>query len=381
MAKSIAVFCDGTWNKVRQKNVSNVVKLRYAICDRDSDGDPVVAECFDGVGTAFGEKVLGGVFGKGLSDRVLQAYRFVAEHYDPGDKVYLFGFSRGAYTARSTAGMIRNIGILTRGKLDHKLAEAFAIYRDRDPKMHPEAEVPRKFREDNSYPDDGKEPLVRFIGVWDTVGRYGIPVFGPNWLRKYAEEQQFHDVELSGRVPFAYQALAVDEFREVFRPAVWKVDPKAIEAGQRVEQTWFAGAHCDVGGGYSRAGLSDLALQWMAERAKGAGLAYRAESICGDGAEIVWNDGRRIRRVSIAPDPDSKIHRSRRHIYLLMKKFLRDIGAVESDNESAAWSAQARLSAAIKPKYGPANLNGFLSRLPDRISELYERMGAEAGRS
>lgn len=376
MAKSIMVCCDGTWNKVRQRHVSNVVKLRHVIADRDAFGGRVVAECFDGVGTAFGEKLLGGVFGYGLSDRVREAYRFVAENYEPGDRVYLLGFSRGAYTARSTAGMIRNVGILKKENVAGQLGTAFSIYRDRDPEMHPTAEFPKKFRAEYSQPDDEHEPPVRCIAVWDTVGRYGIPVFGPAWFRRYAEEMQFHNTDLSGRVKFAFQALAVDEFRSAFAPAVWEVDAESKAKGQHVEQVWFTGAHCDVGGGYSRTGLSDLALQWMAERLKTAGLDIRAEAIHGELAEIVWNEDGRVRRVAVAPDSDSKIHRSRRHIYRLMGKVLRPIGQVEANDESAAWSAKARIGAAIKPKYIPVNLNDFLRRLPNRVTELRLRTDA-----
>jgi uncharacterized protein (DUF2235 family) len=205
---------------------------------------------------------------------VLNGYRFLAETFGPGDQIYLFGFSRGAYTARSLAGLIRNCGILRRENAD-RVDEAFALYRDRTSQTHPRALASQIFREMYAHDDDE----IYFIGVWDTVGALGIPTELPGWewlserLTGWEEMWGFHDTRLSSHVKFAYHALAIDETREPFKPTMWTQDDAAH--GQTLEQVWFAGVHTEVGGGSADASLSDIALLWMVEKAKECGLAVK----------------------------------------------------------------------------------------------------------
>jgi uncharacterized protein (DUF2235 family) len=280
MTKRLAVFCDGTWNTSDQKRdgqvcPTNVSKLKNAVMATDSNGMAQVAAYQKGVGTKFIERLRGGAFGWGLSRTVQQAYRFIVERYEEGDEIFLFGFSRGAYTARSVGGLIRNCGVLKRehaGRVD----EAYKLYRRRDPDSAPSEDEAKRFRQDYSH-----EPNIAFMGVWDTVGTLGIPGGIPwipsNWLHQFNKRWSFHDVKLSRIVERAYQALAIDERRQQFEPALWEQQPGA--GGQVLEQVWFAGAHSNVGGGYPDSGLSDIALRWMADKAVAAGLALDEERL------------------------------------------------------------------------------------------------------
>jgi uncharacterized protein (DUF2235 family) len=265
--KRIAVFCDGTWNRPDQEDggvpsPTNVVKLHQAVLSRSADGTEQVTEYLKGVGTGPGlDRLLGGALGEGLAENVRRAYAAVVARYEPGDELFFFGFSRGAYTARSLAGMVRNAGVLRRDRA-HMVPEADALYRRRDPGSHPAAVQAQRFRRENSH-----ETRIRFVGVWDTVGSLGIPGALSFIARKrYA----FHDHKLSSWVDNAFHAVAVDERRKPFAPTMWIAPPAA---NQRVEQTWFAGVHSNVGGGYRDACLSDRALLWMADRAAECGLA------------------------------------------------------------------------------------------------------------
>ena len=268
--KRIAIFCDGTWNSADQETngepcPTNVIKLALRGAQRDGAVQQV-AYYGQGVGTGGSlDKLTGGAFGKGLDDNLYAAYRFLMLNYEPGDEIFLFGFSRGAYTARSLAGMVRKCGIL---QLRHALRyrDAIALYCD---ESHPNDTQAQDFRGQCSITGTDAIP-IRFIGVWDTVGSLGIPVRGLRALT--ASKYRFHDVELSGSVQHACQALAIDERRAPFEAARWAHIPKP---GQTVEQMWFCGVHSDVGGGYplSESGLSDIALQWMRDKAREDGLA------------------------------------------------------------------------------------------------------------
>jgi uncharacterized protein (DUF2235 family) len=219
-----------------------------------------------GVGTDWYDRVAGGAFGLGLSRKIREGYRFLSDTYDDGDEVFVFGFSRGAYTARSLVGMVRNCGLLPKGASgggpdSPELLEAYELYRARDD--GPDSERAKGFRAEK------RAPLIpiEFLGVWDTVGALGIPLESFAAFNK--EQFEFHDTELSGIVRNAFHAVAVDEHREPYRVALW--DPKR-KVDQAMEQRWFVGAHADVGGGYPSRALSDITLRWMQQKAQSCGL-------------------------------------------------------------------------------------------------------------
>ena len=173
MPKRLIVCCDGTWNKPDQPSPTNVTKLALYVASQDPAGIEQRVFYDKGVGTGRFDHLLGGAFGVGLSKNVQDGYRFLVANYEPGDELFFFGFSRGAYTARSIVGFIRNSGLLKREYAD-KLAPAYDLYRRRDDASHPDAAEAELFRKSFAY-----KPRVKFIGVWDTVGAFGIPLSGP----------------------------------------------------------------------------------------------------------------------------------------------------------------------------------------------------------
>lgn len=267
--KRLIVCCDGTWqrpdqNWMGERAPTNVVKLAVQVAKLDGNV-PQVVWYDQGVGTGNVFDLLsGGLIGRGLDDNIIEAYRFLVANFVPGDELYFFGFSRGAYTVRSLAGMIRKCGIVRRDKIE-SYSQAVALYRD---EQKPDSPGPRAFREECSVVGDNPIP-IQCIGVWDTVGALGIPLRGLSKLThgKY----EFHDTTLSGSVKHAYHALAVDERRDPFSPTLWSPTPKA---GQVLEQVWFPGTHSDVGGGIGSRGLPDAPLLWMIQKAREAGLAF-----------------------------------------------------------------------------------------------------------
>ena len=299
MARNIILCLDGTWNKLGQKDQgvetkTNVRKLYEAL----ANGPDQIRGYFSGVGTDPGERVSGGAFGWGLFNQIKGGYRYLREHFTPGDRIYIFGFSRGAYSARSLAGMILRCGVVRKDVEEVKVPglvtalvttqqdrnlkidvtdKAFAMYKHAyEGKNRADAE---QFKRE--YCND---TLVRLVGVWDTVGALGIPdqLFIPA-LRKLdkaidARLYGFLDTDLGARVEAAYHAVAIDEHRRPFVPTLWTdasgAAPRVNVAGSNVEQVWFAGAHSNVGGGYADSGLSEIALKWMIDRASSNGLQF-----------------------------------------------------------------------------------------------------------
>ncbi len=263
MSKKIVICADGTWNTDTETDKgtscpTNVTKIARAIQPEDSAKIPQIIYYHSGVGTNWGQKFLGGTFGAGLFDNVVDCYRFIVNNYIEGDSLFFFGFSRGAFTVRSLAGLIRNSGILQPGHEQFE-AEAVALYRDRSDSASPNSQKAQDFRTQHSFDSE-----IHFIGVWDTVGALGVPDVS-------AKGYEFHDVSLSKKVHYAYHALSIHEHRAPFLPTLWTKQADAPDT-QVLEQTWFAGAHSDVGGGYAESGLSDVALKWMIEKAEDAGL-------------------------------------------------------------------------------------------------------------
>lgn len=269
MAKRIVLCFDGTWNKPADENLppedrveTNVRRFYESVAPSGDDGVPQTKWYNPGVGTEWWNRFAGGAFGSGLDLHIIEGYTALAEHYEPGDEVYVLGFSRGAYTARSLVGMVRNCGLVKPGFGGTRLrvGAAYGIYRTRDDGV--DSAAARAFRRSFS-----REIGVKFLGVWDTVGALGIPGHVADALNK--ELYEFHDTELSGIVENAYQAVALDEHREDYDICLWTPKEKSQ---QTLEQRWFAGAHCDVGGGYPDRRLSDLALRWMQDKAAACGL-------------------------------------------------------------------------------------------------------------
>jgi uncharacterized protein (DUF2235 family) len=321
--KRLVVCCDGTWNTADQADddghpcPTNVVRLAYRVAKHDHAGMPQITYYDQGVGTGNTiDRITGGAIGMGVEANIHDAYRFLVGNYEPGDELFVFGFSRGAFTARSIVGMIRKCGILAAKHASHYL-QAMELYRNDE---KPADAGPTQFR--SQYCSYGNGDIeVRFLGVWDTVGALGIPVRG---LRLFKKKHEFHDTELSGMVKEACHALAVDEHRAPFEPAIWEDKRKVA---QKVDQVWFCGAHSDVGGGYERERradgsvapqLADLSLDWMLGKAAAAGLLFDDEVLAAN---------------PLALDPLAPIHNSKTGLYRLVPQFDRVIGRATIDKQ------------------------------------------------
>jgi uncharacterized protein (DUF2235 family) len=353
--KRLVLCCDGTWNSADQvvegaPCPTNVVRLAYRVAKSDGDIKQVIYYS-QGVGTGNSiDRFSGGAFGSGVEDNIFDAYRFLIANYETGDQLYLFGFSRGAFTARSIAGMIRKCGILKRNDVN-RYREALELYRSDD---DPDAPQPMKFREDFAIDGLTSTPIA-FIGVWDTVGALGIPIRGLRSLTR--RKHQFHDTELSGSVKHAAHALAIDERRAPFEPATWRYKPKP---GQTVRQAWFPGVHSDVGAGYPDRALGDIALQWMMQQAQAAGLAFQPLAA----------------QHALAPSALGKLHNSKTGLYYLTLGQDRTIGKSTASIRGQAEApehvdpTQSLHPSALErwdadPTYRPPGMRDFLKLIGD----------------
>ncbi len=265
--KRIVICADGTWNRP-EKNLkkdipTNVLRLARAITPVDGQGIPQQVFYDWGVGSYY-DKTVGGITGKGIQKNIMDDYRYIVQNYSPGDELYFFGFSRGAYTVRSLCGFINNCGILERP--DANLIEAaFRLYKRAGKKYKATGSKAVEFRKAYCH---SKSRQIKFIGVWDTVGALGIPF---SFLGLFENKDEFYDTKMGSNISIARHALAIDEQREDFEPTVWKE-----RAGIDMEQVWFVGVHSDVGGGYapdkSGGSLSDTAFSWMIKETIVAGL-------------------------------------------------------------------------------------------------------------
>jgi uncharacterized protein (DUF2235 family) len=341
MPKTLALFCDGTWNKADQTTEkgercsTNVIKLIVRMKTHADDGRLQVGYYDQGVGTGnWFDRITGGAFGDGLEANVHDAYRFLLANYEPGDRIYLLGFSRGAFTARSIAGMIRRCGIVARKHIT-QYTEAKKVYR----KFRADSKEATTFR--TEFAIEPHTP-IHCVAVWDTVGSLGIPLRGFRFLthRKY----QFLDTSLNPFIRYGFHALAVDEHRGPFKPTLWSTAPAA---NQTVKQVWFAGAHSDVGGGYGEQQLSDLAMLWMMETVeREAGLEF--DSLV---KETLGNKA----------DYKGKVHDSKTGLYNLTMGINRKIGDTKHGTEYFHVSLVKKWR--DDPEYRPKSLARHAARL------------------
>ena len=256
--KRLIVCLDGTWNTPDEgENPTNVVKIMRAISPTGNDDLHQIVFYDKGVGTGGPiDRAWGGASGKGVDDNVQDGYRFLVNNYQRNDELYIFGFSRGAFTARALAGFIGKYGMIEKGKM-RLLPQLWKLYEERKSSKAATGKLKKVLIEAE------KDVRIKCVGVWDTVGALGIPagVFGP-WNRK---RFQFLDAHLGSNVDVALHAVAIDEKRGPFVPTLWE---KKTRDDQLVEQVWFPGVHANVGGSYKDAGLSDTALDWMIKRLK-----------------------------------------------------------------------------------------------------------------
>jgi uncharacterized protein (DUF2235 family) len=312
MAKNIVICCDGTANEFAAAR-TNVIKLYYTLVH-----DPLrqVAFYHPGVGTMEPAgalttasrkitKLMGMALGYGLENDIRDAYVYLMDRFEEGDRVFLFGFSRGAYTARAVCSLLRMYGLVRSGNaplVPYAIRMMMAVEKARHlhskGKKGQEDEIQRYFK----LADDFKTTMCRsdckpyFVGVWDTVSSVG---WKDNPL-KLPFSADNPDIAI-GR-----HAIAIDEHRAFFRTNRWIPSRELAEHGPKdVKQVWFPGVHCDVGGGYpeEESGLAKIALEWMLEQAKIAGLHVdlaRQQEILGLSPGSAY----------VKPDSDAEAHES-----------------------------------------------------------------------
>ncbi|HYC02527.1 MAG TPA: DUF2235 domain-containing protein [Azospirillaceae bacterium] len=274
MSKSLVVCIDGTWNRPDQKDTdpvtrevsgsaTNVVRIWEAATGRafgsayygrlaalkDGTGE---AAYFDGVGSTGSHlvKTFEGGTGTGVSERVRDAYGYLASRWEPGDRIFLFGFSRGAYAVRSLAGFLHHAGLPSERRIveEEEVDVLFLDYR--------KGKIPTGVK------DGFVAAPVTLLGVWDTVGALA---FGK-------EFNDFHRISPPNVMNFAH-ALALDEVRKQFLPSFWNPMADGLPAGNTVvDEVWFSGVHSNVGGGYANRDLAEITLNWMMGKARALGL-------------------------------------------------------------------------------------------------------------
>lgn len=301
------IFCfDGTWNKLHAANLTNVALVAESIFPTAADGAAQIIHYDDGVGTGGGdwkfsqafERFTGGILGWGMLDNIREAYRFLIFNYEPGDEIYVFGFSRGAYTARSFIGLLRCASVIARSDAS-QINNAVEFYRNRlteDPSHRVRLwQFRARYAPHVIVTDDEEEwrtanvpghvagtlprLTIRYAGLWDTVGALGIPASLPG-AAKVNRRHQFHDAELPKFLESGRHAAALDERRRSFPVTTWEsVEERNREKGHDwaapdapIQEQWFPGTHGSVGGGGEIRGLSDAALGWIIDGARKQGL-------------------------------------------------------------------------------------------------------------
>ncbi|PWT80598.1 MAG: DUF2235 domain-containing protein [Acidobacteria bacterium] len=318
---NVVVCCDGTWNTAEERtdglpSPTNVTKIYNALAKTDAQGIEQKAYYHPGVGTDGGvlQHLLGGALGDGLEKNVKSAYKWLAQNFRPGDNIFIFGFSRGAYTARFVAGMVCKYGLADFSSADLSddvmWSRVDQIYKADQARAKPTEVADISFFNVSPGQSPSGTTPIHFLGVWDTVGALGIP--SDMALLKLLDNirpHQFQNTELSKSVLHARHAVAMDEQRESFTPTLWT----NVEEHPDVKQVWFIGTHGDVGGGYVQSGLSDIVLKWMMDEATGQGLAFRA------GIEN-----------QLAPDPRAILHDSCTGVFAALRTLPRSVPCIEN---------------------------------------------------
>lgn len=319
MPKNLVLFSDGTGNSAGKLNKTNVWRVYQAV-DLADPQDPQQPRQFsfydDGVGTSSFKPwaLLGGAFGVGLSRNVIDLYVFLCRMYQPGDRIYAFGFSRGAFTIRVLIGLVMSQGLLryggSEGELQRLAQDAYRAYRAKKfPSCNPivgllrgsrdlilgawnkmRGRIPYAAAKRIGVPGLPDAVEIQFVGLWDTVDAYGLPV---DELTRAIDAciwpLTMRDYNLNPRVLCARHALALDDERNTFHPRLWNEVPVAGRPGtgveganrdtrhvdeERISQVWFAGVHSNVGGGYPDDGLSYVSLEWIMREAEKHGLRF-----------------------------------------------------------------------------------------------------------
>lgn len=343
--KRIVLCADGTWNEPEQKDEktgrirpTNVLKVARAVRPEAAGGTEQVVFYLPGIGGESEglDKLTDGAFGHGMERNVRTLYRFLAYNYVEGDEIYLFGFSRGAFTVRTLAGFMNRVGLLAKSD-EFYTPKLYALYENGKRPDSPEwKEAFAKVRAPRPCP-----PLL-FVGVWDTVGALGAPGLLGQFL--HPGKYKYHDTSLNAHIRHAYHALAVDERRGPFAPTLFE---RPAGWGGTLEQAWFPGYHCNVGGSLDPDGVANEALHWIAGKAEALGLELDAKYLA-----------------FYLPCFNSDLRDSMSLKYRLMKAHVRPLGANRAHGECVHRSVLDRIGHA-PCAYAPENVPPDIAqRLP-----------------
>jgi len=374
--KRLAVFLDGTWNVVGDD--TNVWRMKSLCAPADAQGVAQLVHYEKGV-----SGLLGGLFGDGVDKNITNAYQWLVDNYDPGDDIFIFGFSRGAYTARSLAGFIATCGLLRSGGAlgvnqvykRYRAKGARTIWELLDAQAH--GTLGNATLEELLLLKHSMAIHIKLVGVWDTVGDYGIPLVTYEGIRFWSP-LGFMTTGLRVPIDHGFHALAIDEHRRAFTPTLWTVrhpsppgapPPRPLSS---VEQRWFVGAHANVGGGYENDILPQIPLLWLMKKASLHGLTFRND---------VELDGDETK----APLTDSYRDFLFRIYHLVSAPYYRPIGApprqvqdgTESTvNETIDASVFARWNA--DDTYRPPNLVDWASRYGVNVARVTNSVLADS---
>lgn len=397
MPKNIVICSDGTGNAANKDRGTNVFKLYEAIDIHSAwapgagleDAPPrQIAYYEDGVGTGslLPVRLLGMMFGLGLARNVRNLYCSLARVFEPGDRIYLFGFSRGAFTVRTLAGFILCCGLPvaaayeSEADLRKAVSKAFRHYRKRYRTFwqrsaeRPSISQPGELTTlDEKWGPQYAGVHIQFVGVWDTVDAVGMPFdeLATLW-DTFIYRFRFPDRKISPRVHRACHAISIDDERKTFHPTMW--NESGAREGQ-IEQVWFPGVHSNVGGGYPKQGLSLIALDWMMAQAERAGLRFLHSD------RVDYRDHR---------DPHDKLYDSRANLAVYYRWKPRDIGAL-----CAAHNAVPKIHVSVFERIAQASAGyapgGLLANLvivgtpngsgPSRLREIQELVAGALSQS
>ncbi|MCG8617125.1 MAG: DUF2235 domain-containing protein, partial [Desulfobacterales bacterium] len=323
MGRSLIICCDGTGNEIKE-NQSNVLKF-YRLIKKDETQlgfyDPGVGTISNSNAWARFKNKAKGVFGLstgyGLDTNVLEAYRFLANNYQDGDQIYLFGFSRGAYTIRVLAGFLNMVGLL---KVHNDNLFSYALTAYKQASNRDDLSIAWRFQEVM----DTKRITIRFMGCWDTVGSVIVP--RPDRLYLPSLETLPYTLQNPCVKSFRH-AMSIDERRRMFRLMPWKEggifkphpfvkDDDAQE--QDVKQVWFSGVHSDIGGGYpeGESGAAKIPLKWMVDEARENGIIFRENMVQ---RLVEGKTPKKSSRNYVAPDPNAALHDSMNMAWALLE--------------------------------------------------------------
>ncbi|MDZ7608226.1 MAG: DUF2235 domain-containing protein [Cyclobacteriaceae bacterium] len=345
MKKRIVICADGTWSRPeidpKVDFPTNVLKIARAIQPVANDQIPQQVFYDWGIGS-YHNQVIGGATGRGIHKNIMDNYRYIVQNYSPGDDLYFFGFSRGAYTVRCLSGLIYNCGILKRPD-EPLIQKAFDHYKRSGAAYAPGGEESIKFRAAHSH----ESRDVKFIGVWDTVGALGIPL---SFLGMFEDKDEFYDTKIGRNVLIARHALAIDEHRADFEATIWNKKDNLD-----IKQVWFAGAHSDIGGSYkpdaNGSSLSDNALGWMIREAQKADLTIEQHL-----------------HQNIRQNPMATLHEARRSYFRVKKIYFRPI---DHGKDSVFLHESVKKRWEMDPGYRPKNLSEYLEKngWPDNLEQ------------